>query len=94
MRKYAGKVIIERGDLVILARRDFEDDKVDVVHKYTHDEASKLARRNMLSASLVKAFNQTEGDAGTSNDYVVFMEDDDGGAYNESGSSDVDVDAI
>lgn len=81
MRKYAGKVIIEKGDLVIVSRRDFEDDKVDIVHKYTHDEAMKLVKLKELSKDIVKAINQTDTDVGTSHSYVVFMEgedDDDG----------------
>lgn len=86
MRKYAGKVIIERGDLVILAKRDFEDDKVDVVHKYTHEEMSKLMRNSMLPATIVKEINKHDGDVGTSHDYVVFMEDGE--------ADDIDVDAI
>jgi translation initiation factor 1A len=79
MRKYAGKVIIERGDLVILAKRDFEDDKVDVVHKYTHEETSKLMRNGMLPQTIVKEMNKSSyGDAGgtSNNDYVVFMDED------------------
>jgi translation initiation factor 1A len=77
MRKYAGKVIIERGDLIIVARRDFEDDKVDVIHKYNHEETSRLVRQNELSKHLVKAINQTDTDVGTSHDYVVFMNEED-----------------
>jgi translation initiation factor 1A len=76
MRKYAGKVIIDKGDLIIVARREWEDDKVDVIHKYTHEEMSKLSRGNYLSPSLVKAINQTDTDVGSSHDFVVFMEDE------------------
>lgn len=74
MRKYAGKVIIDKGDLIIVARRDFEDDKVDVIHKYTHEETSQLLRYNELSKEIVKAINKTDTDVGTSHDYVVFMD--------------------
>lgn len=92
MRKYAGKVIIDKGDLVIVCRREFEDDKVDVVHKYTHEETSKLLRKNELSKEIVKAINQTDTDVGTSHDYVVFMEDN---AGDEDGvPDDIDVDEI
>lgn len=76
MRKYAGKVIIEKGDLVIIARRDFEHDKVDIIHKYNHEETSRLVKMKELSPDIVKAINQTDTDVGTSHDYVVFMEGD------------------
>jgi len=42
MRKSTHKVIIEKGDLILISRRDFEEDKVDVIHKYTHEEASSI----------------------------------------------------
>lgn len=90
MRKYAGKVIIERGDLVIVAKRDFEDDKVDVVHKYTHDETTALLKAKELSKEIVKAINQTDTDVGASHDYIVFMEDGD----DDTSSAELDVDAI
>lgn len=91
MRKYAGKVIIERGDLIIISKRDFEDDKVDVIHKYTHDESSKLARNGMLPMTIVKEINKTDGDEDKTHNYVVFMEDGDEGPLADN---DVDVDAI
>lgn len=75
MRKYAGKVIIEKGDLIIISKRDFEEDKVDVIHKYTHEESSKLLRNRMLPEAIVKEINKTDVDVGTSHDYVVFLED-------------------
>ncbi len=95
MRKYAGKVIIERGDLVIVSKRDFEDDKVDVIHKYTHDESSKLVRNGMLPIAIVKEINKTDGDEGATHDYVVFMEDGDVGPSGQLGpEGDIDIDAI
>ena len=42
MRKSTHKVIIEKGDLILISRRDFEEDKVDVIHKYTHEETSSI----------------------------------------------------
>ena len=77
MRKYAGKVIIEKGDLIIVSMRDFEDDKVDIIHKYTNEETSKMLRNGMLPNAIVKEINKTDVDVGTSHDYVVFMEDGD-----------------
>lgn len=76
MRKYAGKVIIEKNDLVIVSKRDYEDDKVDVVHKYTHEESSKLLRNGMLPTTIAKEINKSDYGENTQNhDYVVFMED-------------------
>ncbi|GAA6059242.1 hypothetical protein JCM10212_006635 [Sporobolomyces blumeae] len=39
MRK---KVWINQGDIILLSLRDFQDDKADVIQKYTADEARNL----------------------------------------------------
>ena len=79
MRKYKSKVIIGRGDLIIVARREFEDDKLDVVHKYTHDEASKLLVRKFLPDRIHRALT-TDADmsadaAAPEEEFVLFGED-------------------
>jgi translation initiation factor 1A len=79
MRKFKNKVIIGRGDLVIVGLRDYEDDKVDIMHKYTHDECSTLLMNGTLSAKLVKAVTNRD-DVGKStaddeaDDYILFGE--------------------
>lgn len=81
MRKYAGKVIIDRGDLILIAGRDFgQDDKVDVFHKYSHEDISALMKMRVLPEKIYKALTlqdeSTYGKAGASDDYVVFMSED------------------
>jgi translation initiation factor 1A len=55
MRRSRTRVLIERGDLVVVARWDFEEGKGDIVHKYTHEEATLLSHRGDLPASIVRA---------------------------------------
>jgi len=45
MRK---KVWISPGDIILLGLRDFQDDKADVILKYTSDEARKLKAQGEL----------------------------------------------
>lgn len=45
MRK---KVWITAGDIILVAKRDFQDEKVDIVHKYTADEARNLKQYGEL----------------------------------------------
>ena len=80
MRKYKSKVIIERGDLVIVSKRDFEPSKVDVVHKYAHDEVSSLIYQRMLPEKLMKHLTKADNEG---DEYIMFANDDE-----------VDVDAI
>lgn len=82
MRKCGHKVLIERGDLVIIALRDFEDDKVDIVHKYNYDEGTQLAKENALPDNIRRAWMNSMDVGGASsaadiaNDkYIVFGEE-------------------
>jgi translation initiation factor 1A len=56
MRKGPKKTIVNKNDLIIVSSRDFED-KVDVLHKYTHEEASMMFRNYDISDALKKAYN-------------------------------------
>lgn len=76
MRKYRHKVIIERGDLVLVCTREFEDDHVDIVHKYRHDEMARLLRDRELPDAIFKAITQADTATGTrpGDEYVEFAE--------------------
>ena len=41
LRKFAKRIIIEKGDIVAVSLRSFQDSKVDIVHKYNRDKYSK-----------------------------------------------------
>lgn len=41
MRK---KVWVNPGDIVLISRRPYQDEKADVIHKYTLDEGRKLKK--------------------------------------------------
>lgn len=105
MRKYSGKVIIERGDLILISGREFgQDDKVDVFHKYSHEDISALMKARALPEKIYKALTlhdeQNYGKASNADDCVVFMSDDDQEpASNKDDdadmeSDDIDIDAI
>ena len=42
------KVWINPGDLVLVCLRDYEDDKADIIHKYTQEETRKLKLKGEL----------------------------------------------
>ena len=76
MRKAGGKVIIEPRDLIVVALRDYEDDKGDVIHKYTLDEVHEILKWNVLPTALRRVLTRSEfqGDD-DEEDHVVFTED-------------------
>jgi len=55
MRK---KVWINQGDIILLSLRDFQDDKADVIQKYTNDEARNLKAYGELPETA--KINETE----------------------------------
>jgi translation initiation factor 1A len=89
MRKYKSKVIINPADLVVISRWEFEADKGDLIHKYSHEEMTHLMYQRMLPESIYKKLNKLAG--GTDNpqdDYFVFADDTVGAAgYLEEESS-------
>lgn len=58
MRKGPNKTIVNKNDLIVVSARDFED-KVDILHKYTHEEASNMFHMYEIPIILKKAYNNT-----------------------------------
>lgn len=46
------QVWINQGDIILLSLRDFQDDKADVIVKYTADEARSLKVKCSIGAFL------------------------------------------
>jgi translation initiation factor 1A len=63
--KMLKRVWVSVGDILLIGLRDFQDDKADVIHKYSLDEAKKL-----------KAMNEIPGDTKFTTE-VKFNDDDD-----------------
>jgi len=49
MRK---RVWIGKGDIILVGTRDFQDDKVDIIHRYNPDEVRVLQKRGELPMNL------------------------------------------
>lgn len=73
MRK---KVWIAQGDIILLSLRDFQDDKADVIVKYTPDEARDLKNYGELPASAIINENEA-GPDGEEGDDIEFGIDED-----------------
>lgn len=89
------RVWIAACDVVLFSKRGFQDDKIDIIHKYSPDDIKLLARLGELSTKLLS--NQSsrgmggivaECDNGEEN-YIVF---DDGEGRLDRG--DIDIPAI
>lgn len=76
--KMQKKVWINQGDIILLSLRDFQDDKADVIYKYTTDEARALKAQGALPehAKLNEFDGPAEGDDGEAIEFVEESEDE------------------
>jgi translation initiation factor 1A len=56
------RVWISGGDVVLLGLRDYQEDKADVVHKYSQEDVRQLTEFNLLPAALVGRDENAEDD--------------------------------
>lgn len=55
------RVWINANDIVLIGLRDFQDDKGDVIHKYSLQEAKELVKRNEIPSSMLVVGSNEEG---------------------------------
>jgi initiation factor 1A len=56
MRKFNKRIIIEVGDIVAISNRDFQVNKVDIVHKYNIEQTQNLINNKELSDVLINKY--------------------------------------
>ena len=86
--KLRKKVWINQGDIILLSLRDFQDDKADVLFKYSPDEARNLKAYGELPETAKINEGETFG-GGEEDDNVEFDEGSD-----DSDNNDVNIDDI
>eukprot|EP01027_Heterolobosea_sp_BB2_P027147 GEZU01042383.1.p1 GENE.GEZU01042383.1~~GEZU01042383.1.p1 ORF type:complete len:157 (+),score=37.09 GEZU01042383.1:56-472(+) len=73
MRK---KVWVNQGDIVLLSLRDYQDDKADVISKYSADDARALKKMGELPESInIVETVEPDGDSGDESDEVFDFDD-------------------
>lgn len=70
MRK---KIWIAMGDVVLIAKREYEDDKCDIILKYTEEEVRKLKQLNEIPESIKLPENENKPNDDPD---IVFMSED------------------
>ena len=58
MRRFNKRVLIETGDILAVSMRDFQDNKVDIVHKYNAEQCKILINNKEISDTLINAYNK------------------------------------
>ena len=64
-------------DIVIIAIREYQDDKVDIIHKYNEDEMKQLQRNNYLDADFINVIKANDAgiDINDKNKIIEIEED-------------------
>ena len=81
MRKFNKRVLIEVGDIVIVSKRDFQTNKVDIVHKFNLEQTQQLINNKQLSDVLINQYykNSNKSDKSDNNDdtHIMFDNEED-----------------
>lgn len=74
------RVWVRRNDMILVALRDYQDSKADIIHKFTNDEVMRLVGMQEIPVELARHYNAGEYDPSQqeTDDTIVFeFEDDD-----------------
>jgi initiation factor 1A len=87
--KLRKKVWINTADIILIGLRDFQDEKADVILKYTPDEARQLKSRGQIPEN-VNIMDTSQFGQDTGGDDIYFDEQlsDEDGAGSDSGAGD------
>jgi len=58
---------VQRGELVLASLREFQDDKCEIIQKYTGDQAKVLLKHNLISEAFLKDGSTFDNDESNSN---------------------------
>jgi translation initiation factor 1A len=70
------RVWIGAGDMVLCCLRDFEDSKVDIVHRYSSDDVKRLYKQNSMPQDIFDLYTSGSTEARADEDIVAFMDGD------------------
>ena len=99
LRKFSKRVLIEKGDIVVVSIRHYQDNKVDIVHKYNREQIQLFIKDKILSQTLINYYNNKIKFEKSENntiieddklefDYNISISDSDSDKDNESIQSD------
>lgn len=77
MRKFNKRILIEVGDIVAVSKRDFQTNKVDIVHKYNLDQTQSLINNKQLSDVLINQYYKNSHKTDKFDDTHIIFEDKD-----------------
>ena len=84
LKRFSNRVLIEKGDLIAVSTRDFQKNKVDIVHKFNRDQVLILISEEKISNILINYYNNNYKLSNNfiENDNIEFKEEVDDVDYN------------
>jgi translation initiation factor 1A len=97
LRRFNKRVLIENGDIVVVSKRDFQDNKVDIVHKFNLDQCQSLIKNKEISDVLINCYynkNSYGNDKNEKRDdnYITF--DDISQSSESENDADINIDDV
>jgi hypothetical protein len=69
-------VLIETGDIIAVSMRDYQYNKVDIVHKYNMEQGKILINNKEISDTLINAYNRVNMNTiNNANDANIIFDD-------------------
>jgi initiation factor 1A len=57
LRKFNKRILIEKSDIVVISKREYQSGKVDIVHKFNSEQCNYLIKENKLNSLLINLYN-------------------------------------
>lgn len=75
MRKFNKRVLIDKGDIVVISKREYQSNKVDIVHKIPSDKYSEILNSIHFSNVLKNEYyNTTNTSSNNKETYINFSD--------------------
>jgi initiation factor 1A len=101
MRKFNKRVLVENGDIVVVSKRDYQKEKVDIVHKFNSEQCQNLIKADLISNTLISFYHKQadyneDKDKSSSdyNDCIFFEEDSNSADIDDNDISDISINKI
>ena len=91
MRKFNKRIIIEVGDIVAISNRDFQANKVDIVHKYNIEQTQHLINNKELSDVLINKYYSNSHKTDKCDDTHIIFDDNNENSKSEKVSNNTNI---
>lgn len=90
--KFRKRLWMNIGDIVLVNKRDYQDDKCDIIYKYNPDEVNRLYRMKEIPEFFIDGIAKHEEDiAGDDQDVIMRDDEEDNDDVKNNKSNEIDL---